>query len=65
MNKKTKTLLLCLFLGWLGIHKFYENKTFTGLLYVAFSWTGVPALLSLIDLVVIILTPAIYFDKEK
>ena len=43
-------IMLCLFLGGLGIHKFYAGKWFTGLLYVAFSWTGLPAILALFDL---------------
>ena len=41
---------LCLFLGGLGIHKFYAGKWFQGLLYVAFSWTGVPVVIALFDL---------------
>ena len=28
------TLLLCLFLGWFGIHRFYVRKTGTGLLMI-------------------------------
>ena len=43
---------LCLFLGGIGAHKFYAGKWFTGLLYLAFSWTWVPVILSLIDLLV-------------
>ncbi len=36
MNKKEKTIdfVLCLFLGYLGIHKFYEKKTGLGILYL-------------------------------
>ena len=33
INKKT-ALILCIFLGWLGAHKFYEGKTGMGILYV-------------------------------
>ena len=43
-------IMLCLFLGGLGIHKFYAGKWFTGLLYVAFCWTWLPAILALFDL---------------
>ena len=28
------TIVLCLFLGYLGIHRFYANKIWTGLLYL-------------------------------
>ena len=36
MNRKNWTLamLLCLFLGYLGIHRFYSNKIWTGILYL-------------------------------
>ena len=43
---------LCLFLGGIGAHKFYAGKWFQGLLYLAFSWTWVPVIISLIDLLV-------------
>ena len=43
-------IALCLFLGGLGIHKFYAGKWFQGLLYVAFSWTWIPVIISLFDL---------------
>ena len=43
---------LCLFLGGIGAHKFYAGEWFTGLLYLAFYWTWVPVILSLIDLLV-------------
>ena len=43
-------IMLCLFLGGAGIHKFYAGKWFQGLLYVAFCWTWIPAILALFDL---------------
>ena len=48
--KKGTYIALCLFLGAVGIHKFYAGKWFTGLLYVAFCWTWLPAILALFDL---------------
>ena len=45
---------LCLFLGGIGAHKFYAGKWIQGLLYLAFSWTWVPVIISLIDLLVAI-----------
>ena len=50
--QKSIYIALCLFLGGLGIHKFYAGKWFQGLLYVAFCWTGIPVVIALIDLLV-------------
>lgn len=33
-KNKWISLLLCIFLGWLGIHRFYEGKVVTGILYL-------------------------------
>lgn len=32
-QKKKKELLLCIFLGWCGVHRFYRKKIGTGILY--------------------------------
>jgi len=34
-KRSWKVLLLCYFLGWLGVHRFYLKKTGTGILYLA------------------------------
>lgn len=33
-KKKGTALILCIFLGWLGIHRFYVGKLWTGILYL-------------------------------
>ena len=43
---------LCLILGGIGAHKFYAGKWFQGLLYLGFSWSGIPVVIALIDLLV-------------
>jgi TM2 domain-containing membrane protein YozV len=43
-------LILCLFLGAIGIHRFYLKKNVSGVLYLLFCWSLIPAFLSLIDL---------------
>ncbi|MBO7474186.1 MAG: TM2 domain-containing protein [Ruminococcus sp.] len=46
------TLLLCLFLGFLGLHRFYVGRTRTGILYLfTFGLIGIG---SLVDLIYII-----------
>ncbi|MCX6673853.1 MAG: NINE protein [Methanothrix sp.] len=48
-HNKTTAALLALFLGGLGLHKFYLGRTGMGLIYLVFCWTLVPALISLVE----------------
>ncbi len=41
--------LLAIFLGWIGIHKFYLGKPIQGIIYLLFSWTAVPAIIGIIE----------------
>lgn len=41
--------LLGIFLGGLGIHKFYMGKVGMGILYLLFCWTGIPAIIGFIE----------------
>lgn len=41
--------VLAILLGGLGIHKFYLGQTTNGILYLLLSFTGVPAILGIID----------------
>lgn len=52
-KKKIPALLLCLFLGPLGIHRFYVGKIGTGILYLITGGFG--GLGIIIDLVMILL----------
>lgn len=42
-------ILLALFLGTFGAHHFYLRRTGLGILYLCFFWSGIPALLGLIE----------------
>ncbi len=42
-------ILLALFLGTFGVHHFYLRRTGLGILYCCFFWTGITAVLGLIE----------------
>lgn len=49
VKSKIAAGVLAILLGGLGIHKFYLGKVGMGILYLLFCWTGVPAVLGLIE----------------
>lgn len=51
MKSKTTAAILAIFLGSIGVHRFYLNQTGLGILYLIFFWTCIPAIISLIDFV--------------
>lgn len=64
MKSKITAGLLALLLGDLGLHKFYLGQTKTGVIYLLFSWTFVPALISLIDGIVLLTMSDDEFDEK-
>lgn len=51
MSEKSNVVagLLGIFVGGLGIHKFYMGKGLQGLLYLLFFWTGIPMIVGFIE----------------
>lgn len=49
---RTVAVLLALFLGFIGAHKFYLGQPGWGVLYVLFSWTMIPFLAGLVEAVI-------------
>lgn len=45
----TVAVLLALFLGGVGAHKFYLGKTVAGIFYILFCWTTIPAWIALFE----------------
>nr|WP_317380052.1 TM2 domain-containing protein [uncultured Faecalimonas sp.] len=50
--KRKVYVLLTVFLGWAGIHRFYEKRWILGLFYLALSWTGFPIALAMVDFMI-------------
>jgi len=48
-RRRVTAALLAFFLGGIGAHKFYLGRSGEGLLYLLLCWTGIPAILGLID----------------
>jgi len=44
--------ILALFIGGLGIHKFYLGKSGAGIVYLLFSWTLVPSIVAFIEAII-------------
>ena len=42
-------LLLTIFLGGIGAHKFYLGKPVLGILYLVFCWTFIPGIVALVE----------------
>lgn len=41
--------ILAILFGDFGIHKFYLGKVGQGILYLIFCWTGIPAIIGLVE----------------
>ncbi len=64
MKDKTTAALLAILLGGLGIHKFYLGKGALGLLYLVFCWTFIPAIIGLIEGILLLLMSKQDFDLD-
>jgi len=58
-KNKWVALLLCIFLGWLGAHKFYEEKAGVGVLYLF--TVGLFGIGIVIDFIALIFKPNTYY----
>lgn len=51
MKHRGIAIALAIFLGGLGIHRFYIGRVWSGIVYVLFCWTFIPAVISIIEVV--------------
>lgn len=49
VKSKVAAGLLAIFLGGLGIHKFYLGKVGMGILYLVFCWTYIPGIIAFVE----------------
>ncbi|MDR3318109.1 MAG: TM2 domain-containing protein [Clostridiales bacterium] len=66
-KSKVTAILLCIFLGWLGVHKAYLRQPGLCVLYIfltMLTFTVVADILSVIDLIIISCTSRGQFDKR-
>jgi TM2 domain-containing membrane protein YozV len=64
MKDKNSAGLLALFLGGFGGHKFYLEQTGLGVLYLLFCWTFVPALISIVEAIILFSMSREAFDRK-
>jgi TM2 domain-containing membrane protein YozV len=64
MKDKNVAAILALFFGFLGAHKFYLGRIGSGVLYLIFSFTFIPALLGLIDFFILALMDRDEFNRR-
>jgi len=48
-RNKMAAALLAIFLGGLGVHKFYLGQTTMGIIYLLFCWTAIPLIVGFIE----------------
>ena len=63
-RNKLIAALLAIFLGGIGIHKFYLGKVGWGIIYFIFSWTFIPALLGLLEGIIYLSMSDKEFEKK-
>lgn len=64
MSRRAKAILLALFLGGIGGHKFYLNKVGQGIVSLLFCWTFIPVIIALIDIIRYALMSNEQFDSK-
>jgi TM2 domain-containing membrane protein YozV len=64
MKDKNTAAILALFMGGIGVHKFYLGRIGAGIIYLVFSLTFIPAVLGLIDFFVLALMDQDEFNRR-
>lgn len=49
--RRGTAILLAVFLGGFGVHRFYIGRVGSGFLFLLFFWTFIPLIISIIDII--------------
>ena len=63
-RSKIAAALLAFFLGGMGAHKFYLGRWGWGIVYLVFFWTFIPALVALVEFVLLLVMPEEQFQAK-
>ncbi len=64
MKNKTTAGLLGIFLGGIGIHRFYLGQGLAGVIHILFCWTFIPAFVGLIDGIILLMMSDETFNNK-
>lgn len=64
MKSRILAAVLAIFLGGLGIHKFYMGEIGWGVVYLLFCWTGVPAIVALVEGIIYLFSDDTAFNSK-
>lgn len=64
MKNKTTAGILALFLGGIGVHRFYLGQAGLGILHLIFCWTFIPSFVAFIDAIIFFTNSEEVFDAK-
>ena len=64
IKDRIAAVIIAFGLGWFGMHKFYLGKWGWGLIYLLFSWTSLPLIISIVEGVMYLLMSDEEFDHK-
>ena len=63
-KSKLAAALFALFLGGIGIHKFYLGRIGWGIVYLLFCWTVIPAIIGFIEGILLLIMSQSDFNRK-
>ncbi len=64
MKDKNIAAIMAFFFGWMGAHKFYLGQVGAGVVYLVFSWTAIPLMISFIEFIMLALMDKDEFNRR-